>query len=270
MQPNTSRALTFAQSFIASGGAETLLFLLQREAKFGDNNVTENSSLNETSGLETTSMEGGRIDYQVESTELEEINSKKEDSRHDLSITENAQNKAFDLEKASNDDGEIKKQLESPKKTEPIASIEGPGLESKSSFRVDDSTNAALRTNIERLTANSESQPSKSLSGITFSINAVNARNNAYNIDNDDGVVVGIIKLLGALVTSGHLKFGLNSATSTLPTKSVNSGLYEDDDLTSGDKIFLLLFALQKALEAAPSRLMTANVYTALLGATVS
>ncbi|KAJ6710029.1 BEIGE/BEACH-RELATED [Salix koriyanagi] len=35
------------------------------------------------------------------------------------------------------------------------------------------------------------------------------------------------------------------------------------------DKVSLLLFALQKAFQAAPNRLMTTTVYTALLAASV-
>ena len=35
------------------------------------------------------------------------------------------------------------------------------------------------------------------------------------------------------------------------------------------DKVSLLLFALQKAFQAAPNRLLTSNVYAALLGASV-
>lgn len=43
VQPNTSRAETFAQSFISCGGVEALLVLLQRETKTGNRNVSENT-----------------------------------------------------------------------------------------------------------------------------------------------------------------------------------------------------------------------------------
>ncbi|XP_042011643.1 BEACH domain-containing protein C2-like isoform X2 [Salvia splendens] len=41
VQPNTSRAQTFAEAFISCGGMETLLVLLQRETKSGDSDVTQ-------------------------------------------------------------------------------------------------------------------------------------------------------------------------------------------------------------------------------------
>ncbi|KAL0425892.1 UNVERIFIED_CONTAM: BEACH domain-containing protein C2 [Sesamum radiatum] len=41
VQPNVSRAQTFAEAFISSGGIETLLVLVQRETKAGDHDVPE-------------------------------------------------------------------------------------------------------------------------------------------------------------------------------------------------------------------------------------
>ena len=108
----------------------------------------------------------------------------------------------------------------------------------------------------------------KNLGGISLSISADNARNNVYNVDNNDGIVVGIIGLLGALVASGCLKFG--SRVSSEMTSSLFGGALNDAGGSMfEDKISLLFFALQKAFQAAPNRLMTSNVYTALLGASV-
>jgi len=271
VQPNTSKALAFAHSFVSSGGIEALLFLLQREAKTGDHNASESSSLssvenvlNKDSGLETSSKECGSVGDQVGLSELEEPVSDKEEPK-----LENARNKWLELEIDSSEDGGIKNQLESPGEMEPVVYNEGPEPESESLVNGNSSTNASSRTNIERLTSTSEGQLLKSLGGITFSINADSARNNVYNIDNGDGIVIGIIKLLGALVTSGHLKFSLSSAPTTSPSKIMNSGFPDDDNPMSDDKVSMLLFALEKAFEAAPNRLMTANVYMALLGATV-
>lgn len=278
MQPNTSRALTFAQSFISSGGIEALLFLLQREAKTGNDNVTETPILNnieillnDDSGLTTISKECEGLDEQVELSELEERASHEEECERDPLTTYNARNRGSEVETSKSEDRAVKDQLESPEQREPGSHNRSPESEPEPepSISGNNSTNVSLRTNIERLTSISDNQLLKSLGGITFSINADSARNNVYNIDSGDGIVVGIIKLLGALVTSGHLQFSLNSASSTVPSKTVNSGLAEDDIPMSGDKVSLLLFALQKALEAAPNRLMTANVYMALLGATV-
>ncbi|XP_021717343.1 BEACH domain-containing protein C1-like isoform X3 [Chenopodium quinoa] len=80
---------------------------------------------------------------------------------------------------------------------------------------------------VERMASASEIFVAKNVCGINLSISADNARNNAYNFDKIDGVV-GIIKLLGNLVASGH------------------------------------------AFQASPRRLMTANVYTALLAASIN
>ena len=96
------------------------------------------------------------------------------------------------------------------------------------------------------------------------SISADNARNNAYNIDKSDCIVVGIIKLLGILVKSGYLKFNFNAPSPDVPGIAGLAGGSMFDD-----KVSLLLFALQKAFQAAPRRLMTSNVYKALLAASV-
>ncbi|KAH0980410.1 hypothetical protein GBA52_007587 [Prunus armeniaca] len=47
VQPNASRAQTFAEAFIDCGGIETLLVLLQREAKAGDYSIPESMTKND-------------------------------------------------------------------------------------------------------------------------------------------------------------------------------------------------------------------------------
>lgn len=226
VQPNTSRAQTFAQSFLTCGGIETLLVLLQREAKTGDQNVLGNSNVEaiskESFSAETTSVGTRSPDRQLESPEQKEY--------------------------LSHDEGS-----ESVSPRGDYSPVKG-----------------SLGTNGERMTSASESQFLKNLGGISFSISAHSARNNVFNIDNGDGVVVGIISLLGALVTSDHLKVGPNAAPSSPPVNFLSSPLLEDGSTMSGDKVLLLLFALQKAFQAAPQRLMTTNVYMVLLGATIN
>ncbi|RRT67812.1 hypothetical protein B296_00035169 [Ensete ventricosum] len=124
---------------------------------------------------------------------------------------------------------------------------------------------ASMAANIERMISAPENQLVKNLGGISFSITADSARNNVYNIDDGDGIVVGILSLLGALVTNGHLKIVSN--TTTTPSGNILSTGPEGGTMFD-DKVSLLLFALQKAFQAAPRKLMTTNVYTALLGAT--
>ncbi|CAA6655614.1 unnamed protein product [Spirodela intermedia] len=197
VQPNASRAHAFADTFISSEGIETLLVLLQQEAKSDKQNTFDNLNVN-------------------------------------------------NCEKSSADFG-----LEIGSPTchyhEHTESLEEPGAISQPS---------------------ADNQVLKSLGGVNFSISAQSTRNSLYSVDNGDGIVVGVISLLGALVTSGRLKFG-----SSIPKASSNNSnivLTEDGSTMFSDKISLLLFALQKAFQAAPQRLMTTNVYTSLLSATIN
>ncbi|KAF1898306.1 hypothetical protein Lal_00033073 [Lupinus albus] len=123
--------------------------------------------------------------------------------------------------------------------------------------------------NNDRMTLPSEIPSIKNLGGISLSISAENARKNVYNADKNDGIVVGIIDLLGALVASGHLRFGSHAGPGT--TSNVLSvGTQDGGSSMFEDKVSLLLYALQKAFQAAPNRLMTNNVYTALLAASIN
>ncbi|KAI3495022.1 hypothetical protein L1887_37129 [Cichorium endivia] len=205
VQPNASRAQTFSEAFISCGGIETLLVLLQREAKAGDYDVPD-PLVNE----EESKVNGG--------DSLENINK--------------------DDELTSNEP-----ETHTSVNTIPIGSRIG----SKSSV--------------------SEIQFKKILGGINFSISADNARNNVYNVDKSDGIVVAIIGLFGALVISGHLKSG--SGASHDMTRGMHR-LLEGGGSMFEDKVSLLRYALQKAFQAAPNRLMTNNAYMALLGASLN
>ncbi|KAL6322549.1 hypothetical protein AAG906_009857 [Vitis piasezkii] len=205
VQPNTSRAHTFADAFISSGGIETLLVLLQREVKAGDRSVPESPIKNAESPP-------------VQESEL--------DSFCGVSEVNQGDNEAS-LEEKERVSYEIDCEPESIK-----SFPKEPGW-------------------------------------YKFSISADNARNNVYNVDKSDGIVVGIIGLLGALVSSGHLKFG-SSTPADMTSNIVVNELHEGGGTMFNDKISLLLFALQKAFQAAPNRLMTSNVYTALLGASIN
>ncbi|KAF8656375.1 hypothetical protein HU200_060757 [Digitaria exilis] len=96
-----------------------------------------------------------------------------------------------------------------------------------------------------------------------------NVRNNVYNVDKGDGIVVGIIHILGALVASGHLKFESGVANPNIPGGS-QATLNEEGNPMPEDRVSLLLFALQKVFQAAPRRLMTSNVYMALISAAIN
>ena len=111
----------------------------------------------------------------------------------------------------------------------------------------------------------SETPSVKNLGGISISISADSARKNVYNVDKSDGIVVGIVGLLGALVASGHLRFDKSDTTSNL----LGVGLHDGGGTMFDDKVSFLFYALEKAFQAAPNRLMTDDVYTALLTASV-
>ncbi|PPD98676.1 hypothetical protein GOBAR_DD04305 [Gossypium barbadense] len=213
VQPNATRAQTFAEAFIGSGGIETLLVLLQREAKVGDHHIPEtNTKADESSSVQRSEPgdSGGGVPGQ------------------------------------SQNEGSLKERDQTSEKKDFESQPLGCGVFSPS-------------TKVERISSVSENTFMKNLGGISLSISADKARNNVYNFDKNDGIVVGIIGLLGALVARGHLKFGSpvsSEMTSSLFGAELNDaggGMFED-------KVSLLLFALQKALQAAPNRLMTTNI----------
>ena len=226
VQPNTARAHTFAEAFIACGGVETLLVLLQREAKTGDCSVFESVTPSDKRfvglGPDLDGGNGEPGNYQ--------------DNEIGYSEKELSSSEKIGKSASSNSDG-------SPAAVSPNA-------------------------NIERMVSVSDSQFLKNLGGISLSISADNARNNVYNADRSDGIVVGIIGLLGALVASGHLKFDSRSS-SDLSNNLLETGLHDGGGTMFDDKVSLLLYALHKAFQAAPRRLLTRNVYAALFGASV-
>lgn len=224
VQPNSSRAHTFAEAFLSGGGIETLLVLLQREAKVGDHDEPDPSL--ET--IELLSLRG--------------------------SGAENNGNNVGSM---------FEKELNLHDKALEPHDSRFSSFDRMSTF--DRFSSFDRFSNIERMSTTSE-RFTKTLGGIGFSITAHNARNNVYNVDNSDGIIVGIIGLLGALVMSGNLKFGSHAP----PDATGNLlGLVDGGGTMFDDKVSLLLFSLQKAFQAAPNRLMTRNVYRALIGASV-
>ncbi|PKI49551.1 hypothetical protein CRG98_030044 [Punica granatum] len=229
VQPNTSRAHLFAEAFITCGGIETLLVLLQREAKAGDQSVLENSVENNV-GISDEENEPKIEDAVLERNQDKEIGSP-----------------------------EIKELVADEKHpdTAPFNNYSSPSA-------------ASTGSKIGRATSVPENSFMKNLGGITLSISADNARNNVYNVDKSDGIVVAIIGLVGALVAMGLLKFGSSApVTPDIASNLLGVGLNEGSGTMFDDKVSLLLFALQKAIQAAPNRLLSNNVYTALLGASV-
>jgi hypothetical protein len=152
VQPNTARAHMFAESFITCGGIETLLVLLQREAKAGDHSIPELVAKSEDS-------------LPVQETELDIGNG----------TSERSQNDEQERDLTSQDKDYEPEFLDSGGGGSPVTT--SPGME------------------IERMSSVSENPSAKNLGGINLSISADNARNNVYNVDRSDGIVVAIIGL---------------------------------------------------------------------------
>ncbi|TVU14942.1 hypothetical protein EJB05_38439 [Eragrostis curvula] len=229
VQPNVSRANMFAQSFISNGGVEAFLVLLQREAKAGNKNILD--------------------DFSATSSENDFLRDASSDR------------------KASS--GDDKCQIDEIKSVEHHETVIHKEVAEHEATDTNDASGRMLGPNVEKMVPSSENGLLKNLGGITFSITSDNVRNNVYNVDKGDGIVVGIIHILGALVASGHLKFDAGAASSNIPGGNQTT-LNEEGNTVSEDRVSLLLFALQKAFQAAPSRLMTANIYMALISAAIN
>jgi hypothetical protein len=177
---------------------------------------------------------------------------------------------------AASSENDVPRDVSSDNKAASVDEIESVGYH-ETTIHKEVSENEATDTNdasgemrdpnIEKKVLSSGNGLLKNLSGITFSITSDNVRNNVYNVDKGDGIVVGIIHIVGALVVSGNLKFDSGAASPNIPGGQTT--LNEEGNTVSEDRVPLLLFALQKAFQAAPSRLMTANVYMALISAVV-
>ncbi|KAL6903365.1 hypothetical protein ACP4OV_004178 [Aristida adscensionis] len=229
VQPNIARANMFAQSFISNGGMEALLVLLQREAKSGNKNILDDSSA--TSNVNDVSRDGSSGITATSGDKTCQVDEIQSAEHHKTAFCE--------------EDGEHE------------------------ATNTNNSSCKMLDSNIGRKAPSSESGFMKNLGGISFSITSDNVRNNVYNVDKGDGIVVGIIHILGALVASGHLKFDSGAGSLNIPS-SHQTTLNEEGNTLSEDRVSLLLFALQKAFQAAPRRLLTANVYMALISAAIN
>ncbi|KAL9263082.1 BEACH domain-containing protein [Drosera capensis] len=240
VQPKASRAQTFAEAFISCGGVEALLVLLQRIAKEADQGISGTSVETDDDCLSVTesdlTAESGVTD-QVEDVDAVSV------EQQNLSATGTVSQSEPSSSRNSTD---IQRLIIS---SDFISMSDGMPM--------------------ERMASASENVFVKNVGGINLSISAFSARNNVYNIDKSDGLVVGIIKLMGTLVASGYLKFG-STAAPDVAGSFLGSGLHGSGGSMFDDKVALLLFALQKAFQAAPRRLMTRNVYIALLGASIN
>ncbi|OEL22103.1 BEACH domain-containing protein C2 [Dichanthelium oligosanthes] len=159
-------------------------------------------------------------------------------------------NKDLELKTASGEANGKDHQIQSMEHHEPTSHETGTGLESTSKWCL------------------LKGQFLKNLGGIDVPNISDNVQNGIYNIDNGDGVLVGIVHVLGALVASGHLTFTSSTVRPKLPSGFLTTSNGEGNTMFE-DRVSLLLFALQKAFQAAPRRLMTRNVYRALISSVI-
>lgn len=236
VQPNTSRATMFAEIFISCGGIEMLLFLLKKEAEAGDGTVYESSSSSDTANQER----------------------KENDQMVGITCTEGKQ------------DGHLSRSG-SQCPVDSLEADESKHIGVKSSENDQGSSKILLGNDRKKMFSSREAFTGRTIGGISFSISAESARTNFYNVDNGDGIMVGIISLVGALVAGGQLKFSsVTASTSTMPSLNSGSGQPEESNHASTVHNSFLLFALQKTFQAAPQRLMTDTVYASLLGAVMN
>ncbi|XP_024399024.1 BEACH domain-containing protein C2 isoform X1 [Physcomitrium patens] len=249
VQPNSTKAATFADTFLANGGVEMLFTLLRREAESGEG--LSNRSTKDAD----PEMKGPCDDEQI---------------TNDQDIVE--------VPSDVNADYEV---MNSTRKMQEISIFPSP--ESAGTFDgtigiSENDLRLSLSTKTVGSVARSRSAAHKTstvgtLGGISSSIIADSVRNKFRNMDFSDGIMVGIVTLLGSLVSGGHLKvmrFGME--ISQPPPSSAGPGVSSSGEGTTGvaaAAVVWLLFALEKAFQSAPRKLLTVNVYAALLPAVI-
>jgi hypothetical protein len=245
VQPNTAKAGIFAETLLASGGVEMLLTLLQREAELG-----ERPSLGESRTFKYRQPGGARSN----------IGSGMQDSQQGVldKTGSNANGLAVDV-KAPGDVQNADNRKMNYLTTSKFLDVSG----------LLDQENRQWPLPIEEVVsvARSSVQRGANLGGISISISSDRARNKFRNVDSGDGIMVGIVSLLGALIGRGHLKAMSSTlaASQPIPKMVANPVLGEGFPGASATAVVWLLYALEKAFQAAPNRLMTANVYALTL-----
>lgn len=248
VQPNTSKAAAFAATFLANGGVEMLLTLLRREAELGE-------------GLSNTSPEA---------TDPE---TKKPGNHDNGQVTNEQEELAEEVPSGFNVDSEG---IQLTEESGELVNPKSPGISDEPRGISEENLQLPLPTKTVVSFARSRSFAYKApaaekLGGISSSISADSVRNKFRNVDSSDGIMVGIVTLLGALISGGHLKvmsFGM--AVSQPPPSSAGAGVNISGEGTTGvaaTAVVWLLFALEKAFQSAPNKLLTVNVYAALLPA---
>jgi hypothetical protein len=117
--------------------------------------------------------------------------------------------------------------------------------------------------------ANDRKIAGRDLGGISLSISADVASSNFRNMGSSDGIMVGIVGLIGALIAGGFLKLVSFSSAASYSSGQSSSG---PTSSTEGLGIAVgigtwMMYAIRNAFQAAPKRLLTDNVYSVILSA---
>ncbi|KAG0575918.1 hypothetical protein KC19_5G040000 [Ceratodon purpureus] len=279
VQPNTTKAATFADTFLANGGVEMLLTLLRREAESGEG---VGNTPSKAADLEMKTHSGNDIGDEVTNEQenmTSEVPSNLSGDNEGIKLTEETEELTNSELPGTSDEPQVNsKGMKLAEETRELASPESPGASDAPRGFSEDDLQLPLPTKTVVSVARSRSAahkapPAGTLGGITSSISADSVRNKFRNVDFSDGITVGIVTLLGALISGGHLKvMSLGMAVSQPPPSSAGAGGTGSGEGTTGvaaTAVVWLLFALEKAFQSAPKKLMTVNVYAALLPAVI-
>jgi hypothetical protein len=238
VQPKTTKADTFASIFLENGGVEMLLFLLRKE---------------ESEVKESTIVAGSK------STKLVY------EAKEQVTVEEEAPHSGVPMN-VSNDCNESTRVEE----LEDLPSPSSPSSQSDT----DINQQSPLPTQkiisiVQSLSASNKAPPAGDIGVISLPVGADTVDNKNRNEDSCDGILVGVVSLIAALFSGGHLKV-MSSDVETSVLLSSPSGSREmlSTDGSPGvaaSAVVWLLYALQKAFQAAPKKLLTESVYAALL-----
>ncbi|CAM6090221.1 unnamed protein product [Calypogeia fissa] len=244
VQPNSSRASVFAETLLSCGVVEMLFLLLKREADAGE------TYAGVTSSDDSVTASRLRSESHAKSSGLDNSGDHKKDGEE------------------SNFPKDVATGV-------PVVELDASSSPSRKSIEVNPQTLAEMSRSwfpsLRMDGAGERKYAGRNLGGISLSISADSASNNFRNMGTGDGIMVGIVSLVGALIAGGFLKLvsfssaaALSPGTSSLGPASSIEGL----GIAVGIGTWMM-YAIRNAFQAAPKRLLTDNVYSVILFAVV-
>lgn len=237
VQPKSTKADTFASMFLENGGVEMLLFLLRKE----ESEVQGSTTL--AGSKSTKFVHESKEHVRVEEEALHSgVPMNVSNDCHGSTRVEELEDlpRPISLSPPSNTD--INEQ--SPLPTQKIISI------------------------VRSLSAGNKAPPAGDTGDISLSASADTVDNRLRNEDSCDGIMVGVVSLIAGLFSGGHLKVmssGLETSVLLSSTGSREMLSAYGSPGVAASAVVWLLYALQKAFQAAPKKLLTESVYAALL-----